>query len=90
MGDGKIVSLNDEIDFDDTNNYLKVEKDINEKIEEEVNDFLEETLKKKSDLMGLEDLYFKKYHKDVDDIDYIVVAKVKLIRSGSITEAIND
>lgn len=90
MGDGKIVSLNKEIDFDDTNNYKKVEKSINEKIEKEVNDFLEETLKKDADLIGFEDLYFKKYHKEIDDIDYDVVAKVKLVRSGSITEAIND
>ncbi len=90
MGEGKIVSLNKEIDFDDTNNYKKVEKVINEKIESEVNDFLEETLKKDADLMGLEDLYFKKYHKEIDNIDYKVVSNVKLIRSGSITEAIND
>lgn len=88
--EGKIVALNEDNDITDKNNYFKVEEIINEKIEEEVKDFLHETLDNGSDLIGFEDLYYKKFRKEVENIDFDVESNIKLSRNGVLLEVIYD
>lgn len=89
-GEGRIVALNEDNDISDKNNYYKVEKMINEKIEEEVTEFLQETLDNGSDLMGFEDLYYKKFRKEVKDINFAVESNIKLSKNGVLLEVIYD
>ena len=90
LGYGEAKEINKEYNLNDKSNYGKIEKLINEKIEDEINDFLKETYDNNSDLLGFRELYYKKYKKNIEDIDYEVKANIKLKRNGSILEVLHD
>lgn len=89
-GMSKVRKINPDLNLEDYGTYSVVEKQINEVVYEEVMDFLEDTLKDDSDLVGMKDLYYRIWNKEKDNIPYEVNVDIKLSRNGAIYEAIHD
>lgn len=87
---GKIMKISPDIDLSKTSDYEKLENEMNEKIEEEVNAFFDETLNNDSDIMGLNDKYYKKYKKSMNEIKYEVNVDVKISKNGTMYEVLHD
>lgn len=87
---GTVKDINDDVNLKDTKSYSKLEKNISKTIKKEVTDFIDETLKNKSDLLGLEDKYYKKYRKDMKPIKYNVEVDLSINRNGTIYGVLND
>lgn len=89
-GMSKVKKVNPDLNLEEYEVYPVIEKQINEVVYEEVMDFLEETLKDDSDLIGMKDLYYRIFKKEKDNIPYEVKVDIKLSRNGAIYEAIHD
>lgn len=87
---GTVKEINDEINLKDTDSYGKLEKTIAKTMEKEITEFIDKTLDNKSDLLGLEDKYYKKYKKDMEDIKYKVEVELIVNRNGTIYGVLND
>lgn len=87
---GTVKEINAEINLKDTDSYDKLEKTITKTIEKEITEFIDNTLDNKSDLLGLEDKYYKKYKKDIDNIKYKVEVELIVNRNGTIYGVLND
>ncbi len=89
-GMSKIKKVNPDQDLTKYKTYSVIEDQINETVYNEVMEFLEETLDNDSDLVGMKDLYYRIFGKEVDEIPYKVNVDIKLSRNGAIYEAIHD
>ena len=89
-GEGLIKEIDKKIDLEKEDSYAYLSRIINKDIKDEVEMFLEETLSKKSDLLGLKDKYYKKYKKDMDKIDYEVKVNIKINKNGTIYGVLYD
>ncbi len=89
-GFAKIKEVDKKYNLEDKNVYQDIEKEINKVILDEVNSFLKETLSNNADLLGLKDLYYKKYRKNKENIKYKVNVEVKINKNGAIYEVLND
>lgn len=87
---GTVKEINDEINLKDPDSYGKLEKNISKTMEKEITEFIDNTLNDKSDLLGLEDKYYKKYKKDIDNIKYKVDVELIVNRNGTIYGVLND
>ena len=87
---GKIMKISPDIDLSKTSDYEKLENEMNKKIEEEVKAFFDETLNNGSDIMGLNDKYYKKYKKSMNEIKYEVNVDVKISKNGTMYEVLHD
>ena len=83
-GFGKIMQINNEMDLADKNTYKKLEEMINEKIKEELTKYIKEKLDNNIDVLGLKDLYYKKKKEKIDNINFDVIADVKINQNGSL------
>lgn len=81
---GTVKEINDEINLKNTDSYGKLEKTIGKTMEKEITEFIDNTLDNKSDLLGLEDKYYKKYKKDMENIKYKVEVELIVNRNGTI------
>lgn len=89
-GYGLVKEINKNMNLQDPNSYKKIEKNINKIIKKETTDFLNKTLKKESDLLGLENQYYKRYKKDMKDLKFKVNVDIVINRNGTIYEVLND
>ena len=84
------MKISPDIDLSKTSDYEKLENEMNKKIEEEVKAFFDETLNNGSDIMGLNDKYYKKYKKSMNEIKYEVNVDVKISKNGTMYEVLHD
>ncbi len=89
-GNAKVKEVDEGYNLKDKDIYKEIQDKINKVIEDECTDFLEETLSKKVDLLGLEDKYYKKYKKKKENIKFNIKADIKINRNGTIYEVLND
>ncbi len=89
-GMGKVKKVNADFHLEDSKTYEIIEEQINEQIYDEVMEFLDNSLKADSDLVGLKDLYYKFFQKERENIPYEVNVDIKITRNGAIYETIHD
>ncbi len=89
-GQAKVKEINPGYNLKDKEVYPKIEKAINNVIEQECQEFLETTLNNNSDLLGLKDKYYKLYKRKKENIKYNIKANIQINRNGTIYEVLND
>ena len=87
---GIIKEINDNVDLENSNSYKLIEKEINNVIKKETINFLENTLNNNSDLLGLKNLYYKKYKKNINNIKYKINVDLIINKNGTIYGVLND
>ena len=79
-----IKEINKDTKLTEVDSYSMLEDNFSKVIKQESMDFIKETLDKKSDLLGLEDIYYKKYKKENDNMKYTINVDVTINRNGTI------
>lgn len=88
-GMGRVEKINADLNLEKYKTYQEVEDAIKPVIQEEVSSFLDDTLSQEVDLLGLKDLYYKKFKKQVKNIPYELEVEFHVNRNGAIYEAID-
>lgn len=89
-GFGKVMQVNDNINLEIKDSYAVLEKLINSKIEDEVTLYLDNTIEKDIDLLGLKNIYYKNTKYKIIDIEYEVKVDIKINQNGGIYEVLHD
>ena len=89
-GYGYANLISNDYDLKNKDSYNDLENTLNIKIKDEVMDFLDITINDTSDLVSLNDLYYKKYHKIINDLKYEVNVDIKIDKNGSLYEGLHD
>ena len=89
-GEGLVKEIDSKIDLENKDSYEYLSRIIGKDMKEDINDLLEETLSKESDLLGLQDKYYKKYKKEMEEIKYDVKVNIKINKNGTIYEVLYD
>ena len=89
-GLGKVKKINEDIDLKKKKSYEELEKEINKVIYEEIKEIIEVTRNNESDVLGFRNLYYKKYQKNINNINYEINTNIKVSKNGAIYEVIHD
>ena len=89
-GEGLVKEISSKIDLENKDSYDYLSNIISKDMKYEIESFLEETLSKESDLLGLQDKYYKKYKHDMKDIKYQVDVDIKINKNGTIYGVLYD
>lgn len=89
-GEGLVKEIESKIDLENKDSYEYLSRTIGQDMKDDINRFLEETLNNDSDLLGLQDKYYKKYKKEMKDIKYDVEVNIKINKNGTIYEVLYD
>ena len=89
-GYGYANLISNDYDLKNKDSYNDLENTLNIKIKDEVMDFFDITINDTSDLVSLNDLYYKKYHKIINDLKYEVNVDIKIDKNGSLYEGLHD
>lgn len=83
---GKVMEIDSKYNLNNGNNYDKLEELINKEIYDNVSEFVNEY----KDIIGIRDIYYRKYNKvrDIDNIDINV--NLSINRNGAIYEVLYD
>jgi len=84
----RIVENHCDYDFKNEETYKLLQRSLTKKLKEEIKDTNETILKYKTDILKIEDLYYKKYKKNIDfeRLDYKYDATAIINRNGIIFE----
>ena len=84
----RIVENHCEYDFKKRETYETLQKELSKKLKNDIEDTMNTILKYNSDILNIEDLYYKKYKKDIDftKLNYKYEAKAIINRNGIIFE----
>lgn len=83
---GKIMNLDKKYNLNKKENYGKIENLIGKVIKQKISKFM----KKHKDLIGLNDMYYKKYNKEKNINNYEIKVNLKINKNGAIYEVLND
>lgn len=90
--EGKIKENNPEFDLKDTDSYEKLKNDFEEIIKNDIEYFIKTLQNNKSDILGLQNLYYQKYNKDNKGLwltaDIVVNVNLKIDTKGFVFEVI--
>ena len=89
-GLGKVKKINEDIDLKKQESYEKLENEINKAIYDEIKEFIEVTRNDEADVLGFRNLYYKKYQKNINNINYEINTNIKVSKNGAIYEVIHD
>lgn len=89
-GLGKVKKIKEGIDLKKRESYEELEKEINKAIYDEIKEFIEVTRNDESDVLGFRNLYYKKYQKNINNINYEINTNIKVSKNGAIYEVIHD
>lgn len=89
-GEGLVKEIDSKIDLENDDSYSYLNRIISEDMKKEINDFIEKTLSNGSDLLGLQDMYYKKYRDEMKDIKYKVDVDIKINKNGTIYGVLYD
>lgn len=89
-GEGLVKEINKQINLEDDDSYSYLERIISKDMKSEIDSFLEISLSNGSDLLGLQDKYYKKYKKDMKDIKYKVDVDITITKNGTIYGVLYD
>ena len=88
--EGLIKEINKKVDMEKDDSYNYLSRIISKDMEEDIRLFLDETLTNNSDLLGLQDKYYKKYKKIMNNINYKVDVNLKINKNGIIYGVLYD
>ncbi len=89
-GEGLIKEIDPKIDLENKDSYNYLSRIISKDMKLDIEAFLEETLSKDSDLLGLEDKYYKKFKQNMKDIKYQVDVHININKNGTIYGVLYD
>jgi spore germination protein KC len=89
-GEGLVKEVSSKIDLENKDSYEYLSRIISKDIKLDVESFINSTLSKGSDLLGLEDKYYKKYKRNMKDIKYQVDVDIKINKNGIIYGVLYD
>lgn len=89
-GEGVVKEINSNIDLENKDSYEYLSRIISKDMKVEIEDFIKDTLSNNSDLLGLKDIYYKKYKKNINNIKYSVDADIKINKNGTIYGVLYD
>ena len=89
-GLGKVKKINEDIDLKKKESYEELEEEINKAIYDEIKEFIEVTRNDEADVLGFRNLYYKKYQKNINNINYEINTNIKISKNGAIYEVIHD
>lgn len=84
----KIVENHCDYDFKEIDTYKELENGLKKALEKDIKNTVETLIDSESDILKIEDLYYKKYKKDIDftELKYTYKADVIINRNGLIFE----
>lgn len=87
-----IVEYNCDKSLKDPKTYAYFNKKYDSKINKNIEDFYKEILNKKTDILGIEDIYYRETRKNIDwtELDYKINTNLKINNAGLIFEVKND
>ena len=92
--EGEIVENLPEFDLRKDETYIKLSNDFSKQVTKDLEKFISLLIKQNTDVLGLENMYYKKYRKTKDDIlqacNIKVKAEVKINKKGLIYEVENE
>lgn len=83
---GTIMNLDKEYDLSKMETYGKIENMIEKVIKKDIDKFMKDY----KDLIGINDMYYKKYNKVKDIDDYSIEVNLKINKNGAIYEVLDD
>lgn len=83
---GTIMNIDKKYDLSKMETYGKIENMIEDVIKKDINKFMEDY----KDLIGINDLYYKKYNKVKDINNYGIKVNLKVNKNGAIYEVLDD
>lgn len=89
-GEGLVKEIDSKINLEDDNSYSYLARIISKDMKEEIDDFIKNTLSNGSDLLGLQDMYYKKYKKEMKEIKYQVDVDITINKNGTIYGVLYD
>ena len=89
-GEGLVKEISSKIDLESKDSYKYLSRIISKDMKSEIEAFIEKTLSKDSDLLGLQDKYYKKYKEDMKDIKYEVDVNISINKNGIIYGVLYD
>jgi len=89
-GEGLVKKINSKINLEKADDYNYLAKIISKDMKKDIVNFLEETLKNNSDLLGLQDKYYKEFKKEMKELKYVVEVDLKINKNGTIYEVLYD
>lgn len=89
-GEGLVKEISSKIDLENKDSYSYLSRIISKDMTLDIESFLEETLSNGSDLLGLQDKYYKKYKKDINNVNYEVYVDIKINKNGTIYGVLYD
>ncbi len=81
---GVIKEIDSNIGLDNPSSYSKLEDKLEVEIENQVMKFVNDTYKDKVDLLGFKDMYYKKYKRNINNINYNVEVSLNIKKNGTI------
>lgn len=89
---GRVEEIGTEFNLANPNDYKKIHSHIEEVINKEIEEFLKKTRSEEVDLLGLRNLYYKKYKKDIslDQLDVVIESKFTMDKNGAMLEVLYD
>lgn len=89
-GEGLVKEISTKIDLEDSDSYSYLSRIISKDMKLDIDSYIEETLSNGSDILGLQDKYYKKYKKNMEDIKYVVDVDIKINKNGTIYGVLYD
>ena len=92
--DGKILDNNADFDLKDEKSYQELNEDFTLIIKDKITNFIKKLQKNKTDILGLQEIYFKKWRKENHNLwetaDILVNVDLKINTKGFIFEVENE
>ena len=85
-----IKEIDRNIDLEKQDGYDYLKRIISKDIKEDIEIFIDTSLDNGSDLLGLEDKYYKEYNKGMNNIKYQIKVNININKNGSIYEVVYD
>jgi spore germination protein KC len=83
---GKVLEIDKKYNLDKVSNYDKLEDKIIDVMEDELNKFIKDN----KDIIGFDDMYYKKFNKNKDIDNYELDVSLKINKNGAIYEVLDD
>lgn len=83
---GKVLEIDKKYNLDKVSNYDKLEDKVIGVMEDELNKFIKDN----KDIIGFDDMYYKKFNKNKDIDNYELDVSLKINKNGAIYEVLDD
>lgn len=89
-GEGLVKEVSSNIDLENKDSYEYLSRIISKDMKLDIESFIDDSLSNGSDLLGLKDIYYKKYKRNISDVKYEVEVDIKINKNGIIYGVLYD